>query len=445
MPALVAPGLPIASVPTGTPPGIWTMESSESRPWSAALCTGTPEDGKHGVRRDHAWQVRGAARARDDHLDAARLCALRELRHPQRRAVRRDDLLLIGHAEPLEHLDGVGHRLPVGRRAHDHGYKRIGHRQIVKFYILISMEWLNYHHLLYFWTVARVGTIARASEELRLAQPTISGQIRALEVQLGEKLFQRSGRNLVLTEMGRVVYRYADDIFALGRELMDTLKDRPTGRPMRFQVGVADEVSKMIAYRLLEPALRLPDPVRIVCRDGAPERLIADLATHALDLVIADAPIASTVKVKAFSHPLGETPVSVFGTTKLAAAYRKGFPRSLDGAPFLLPTDGKTLRRALDQWFDQQGLRPRIVAEIDDSALWKTFGEAGAGLFVAPTAIEKEVARQYGVTVVGRIDAIRERYFAISVERRLKHPAVVAISAAANETLAAMRKKRSAT
>ena len=164
------------------------------------------------------------------------------------------------------------------------------------------MEWFNYHHLLYFWTVAREGTIARASEELRLAQPTISGQIRALEDQLGEKLFQRSGRNLVLTDIGRVVYRYADDIFATGRELMDTLKDRPTGRPVRLQVGVADEVTKIIAYRLLEPALRLPQPVHIVCRDGAPERLLTDLATHALDLVIADAPISPGIKVKAFTH-----------------------------------------------------------------------------------------------------------------------------------------------
>jgi LysR family transcriptional activator of nhaA len=303
------------------------------------------------------------------------------------------------------------------------------------------MEWLNYHHLLYFWTVAREGTIARASQELRLAQPTISGQIRALEDQLGEKLFQRSGRNLVLTDMGRVVFRYADDIFSIGRELMDTLKDRPTGRPMRFQVGVADEVTKIIAYRLLEPALRLPEPIHIVCRDGAPERLLTDLATHALDLVIADTPVAPTIKVKVFSHALGETPVTVFGTAKLAAPRRKNFPRSLDGAPFLVPTVGKTLRRTLDQFFEQQQIRPRIVAELDDSALLTTFGQAGAGLFVAPTVLEKEVMRQFGVTVVGRLDAVRERYFAISVERRLKHPAVVAISEAANEMLDTIRKK----
>jgi LysR family transcriptional activator of nhaA len=297
------------------------------------------------------------------------------------------------------------------------------------------MEWLNYHHLLYFWTVAREGTIARASQELRLAQPTISGQIRVLEEQLGEKLFQRSGRNLVLTDIGRVVFRYADDIFTTGRELMDTLKDRPTGRPVRLQVGVADEVTKIIAYRLLEPALRLPQAVHIVCRDGPQERLLTELATHALDLVIADAPMAPGIKIKAFTHSLGETSVTVFGTPKLAAPRRKNFPRSLDGAPFLVPTLGKTLRRTLDHYFDQASIRPRIVAELDDSALLTTFGQAGAGLFVAPTVLEKEVARQYGVAVVGRLDGVKERYYAISVERRLKHPAVVAISAAANEML----------
>ena len=187
--------------------------------------------------------------------------------------------------------------------------------------------------------------------------------------------------------------------------------------------------------------MHLDQPVHIVCRDGAAERLLTDLATHNLDLVIADTPIPPAIKVKAFSHPLGETPVTVFGTAKLAAARRKNFPKSLDGAPFLVPTVGKTLRRTLDQYFEQQGLRPRIVAELDDSALLTTFGQAGAGLFVAPTVLEKEVMRQFGVTVVGRLDEVRERYFAISVERRLKHPAVMAISEAANEMLGGPRKK----
>jgi LysR family transcriptional regulator, transcriptional activator of nhaA len=306
------------------------------------------------------------------------------------------------------------------------------------------MEWLNYHHLLYFWMVAREGSIARAGEQLRLAQPTISGQIRMLEEQLGEKLFQRSGRNLVMTDAGRLVYEYADQIFALGREMLDTLKDRPTGRPMRFQVGVTDEVSKLLAYRFLRPSLSGATPTHIVCREGPLDRLLADLVTHAVDLVLADTPIGPTIKVKAYSHALGDSPVSVFGATKLATAVRARFPQSLDGAPFLLPTEQKTLRRALEAWFEKERIRPRIVGEFDDSALLKTFGQAGAGLFAAPTAIESEVMDQYGVALAGRIDEVRERYYAISVERRLKHPAVVAVSEAATELLLPPRRKRRA-
>ncbi|MGE0039983.1 MAG: transcriptional activator NhaR [Vicinamibacterales bacterium] len=304
------------------------------------------------------------------------------------------------------------------------------------------MEWLNYHHLLYFWTVARAGSIARAGEELRLAQPTISGQIRALEDQLGEKLFERTGRRLVLTDVGRIAYQYADEIFGLGREMLDTLKDRPTGRPVRLQVGVADEVSKTVAYRLLAPALDLPEPVHLVCREGRPDALVAALATHHLDLVIADQPLASSVKVKAFSHQLGASSLTVFGAPRLAAAARRGFPDSLNGAPMLLPADGAPLRRALDQWFDQRGVRPRIVGEFDDSALANTFGQFGRGLFVAPTAVAAEIARQYGVRPAGRIPEVGERYYAISIERKLKHPAVVAISEAAHAWLEPARPRR---
>jgi len=304
------------------------------------------------------------------------------------------------------------------------------------------MEWLNYHHLLYFWMVAREGSIARASEQLRLAQPTISGQIRMLEEQLGEKLFQRSGRNLVLTDVGRLVFEYADQIFALGREMLDTLKDRPTGKPMRFHVGVTDEVSKIIAYRFLQPALSTPSPVFMMCREGSLDRLLGDLAIHALDLVLADTPMAPTIKVKAYSHLLGDSPITICGAPELAARYRKGFPQSLDGAPFLLPSESKTLRRLLEQWFEKKGIRPRLTGEFDDSALLKTFGQAGTGLFAIPTAIQPEVERQYGVTAVGQLDDVRERYFAISVERRLKHPAVIAISEAAHELLATPAVKR---
>jgi len=297
------------------------------------------------------------------------------------------------------------------------------------------VAWLNYHHLLYFWTVARTGSVRRACEELHLTQPAVSAQIRTLERSLGEQLFVRSGRHLALTDVGQVVYRYADEIFRLGRELQETLAGRPTGQPVRFTVGVSDAMPKLLAYRLLEPALRLAEPVRLVLREDEPERLLADLSIHALDLVLADAPVAPTVKVRAYSHLLGESGVTVFGTAALARSRRRRFPRSLDGAPFLLPGDGTALRRSLDQWFAAQGVRPVAVAEIEDSAVLKVFGQRGVGLFVAPTVMEDEVRRQYGVAVVGRIADVRERYYAISVERRLTHPAVVAITRAARQDL----------
>lgn len=301
------------------------------------------------------------------------------------------------------------------------------------------MEWLNYHHLLYFWVVAREGSVTRASEQLYLSQPTISAQIRALERSLGEKLFMKSGRNLVLTEIGRVVFRYAEEIFSLGRELTDTLKGRTSarsvGRPVRFLVGIADVVPKLIAYRVLEPALRLTESVHVICKEDKPERLLAELAVHELDLVLTDAPISPSVKVKAYSHLLGECGVTIFATAKLATVYKKKFPALLDGAPFLLPTDNTSLRRSLDQWFETQGIRPMVMGEFEDSALVKVFGQTGIGLFAAPTAIEEEVRKQYGVQPVGHIEDVRERFYAISVERKLKHPAVVAISETARQEL----------
>lgn len=297
------------------------------------------------------------------------------------------------------------------------------------------MEWLNYHHLLYFWTVARTGGVSAASAELRLAQPTISGQLRMLEEHFGEKLFHRVGRRLELTDVGRLVYRYADEIFTLGRELTDAVRGRPTGRPLRVAVGVADQVPKLIAYRLMEPALKLAEPVRLVCHENKTERLLADLAVHALDLVLTDAPLDPTIKVRAFSHLLGECGTTIFAARALADRHRRRFPQSLDGAPFLLPTDNTVLRRSLDQWFAQHDVRPVVVSEFADSALLNAFGERGVGCFAAPTAIEAEVKRQYGVQVIGRIEQVRERFYAISVERRLKHPAVVAISEAAKEKL----------
>lgn len=290
------------------------------------------------------------------------------------------------------------------------------------------MEWLNYHHLLYFWTVAREGSISAASRKLRLAQPTVSGQIRALEEAIGEKLLERSGRKVALTEVGNVVYRYADEIFSLGRELMDTLKGRPTGRPHRLVVGISDGVPKLIAYRLIEPALRMPEPVRVVCQEDRPERLLAELALHNFDLVLSDAPVGAGTSVRAFSHLLGETSVTVFAAPRLAARLRRKFPASLDGSPMLMPGEGSPLRRSLSHWLDVNGIRPEVVGEFQDTALLKVFGQAGAGAFPGPSAIEREIEAQYQVEAVGRLDGVRERFYAISVERKMKHPAALAIS-----------------
>ncbi len=297
------------------------------------------------------------------------------------------------------------------------------------------MEWLNYHHLLYFWTVAKEGSIARACEKLRLAQPTISGQLRVLEDALGDKLFAKRGRGLVLTEVGQVVYRYADEIFGLGRELQEVLKGRPRGRPLRLNVGLSDVVPKLIAYRILQPVLAMLEPVQVVCDEDTPERLLADLAEHRFDVVVSDAPVPPTIPVKAFSHLLGTCTVTIFAARHIATRYRRNFPASLDGAPFLLPMEGSSLRRSLDEWFDSQFIRPKVVGEFKDRALMETFGQAGAGVFAGPGAIEKEIREHYRVAAIGRIDSIVERYYAISVERKLKHPAVVAISAAAREQL----------
>ncbi|HWQ53246.1 MAG TPA: transcriptional activator NhaR [Bryobacteraceae bacterium] len=297
------------------------------------------------------------------------------------------------------------------------------------------MEWLNYHHLLYFWTVARTGSVARACEQLQLAQPTISGQLRALEESLGEKLFTRSGRGLALTEMGQVAYRYADEIFSLGRELTSVFEGRPRGRPARLQVGLSDSVPKLVAYRILEPALGLAEPVQIVCHEDRPDRLAALLSSHRLDLMLADAPLGSAVRVRAFNHLLGACGVTFFAVHRLALRYRRNFPASLNGAPFLLPLETSLLRRSLEQWFEDHGIRPQVVGEFQDSALLSTFGQGGAGVFAAPSAIEDEMRRRYSVGVVGRAETLQERFYAISVQRRLKHPAVLAICESARAKL----------
>lgn len=293
------------------------------------------------------------------------------------------------------------------------------------------MDWLNYHHLLYFWTVAREGTIARAGEKLHLGQPAISTQLRQLEQSLGQKLFQKSGRNLELTEMGRMVYRYADEIFSLGREMLDSVKGRPTGKPVRFVVGIVDVLPKLIAKRLLEPALQLSDPLKLVCIEDSLERLLSELALHNVDIVLSDTPVTGAMRIRAFNHLLGESYMAVFGTKELARKYRKGFPKSLNGAPFLLQGRASAVRRSLETWFDAHDLHPQIRAEFDDSALLKVFGQAGEGLFAAPFVINDEICRQHEVELVGEIPSVREHFYAISAERRIKHPAVLAISESA--------------
>lgn len=297
------------------------------------------------------------------------------------------------------------------------------------------MEWMNYHHLLYFWTVVREGSVSRAAESLRLAQPTVSAQVRQFERTLGETLLERRGRQVVVTEVGRLVYRYADEIFGLGRELQQTLKGRPTGRPPRLRVGVADAVPKLIVYQLLRPLIEADPPMQLTCHEGQPEELLAQLATHALDVLISDVPAPASARVKVFTHLLGESGTSFFAAPPLARRARRGFPHSLRQVPMLLPAPTTAMRRALDQWFASLDLQPVLAGEFDDPALLKAFGRAGRAVFPAPSAIADEVCRQYGVAVVGQTDAVLERYYALSAERRMSHPGVVSISATARGDL----------
>ncbi len=292
----------------------------------------------------------------------------------------------------------------------------------------MANDWLNYHHLRYFWTVAKEGSIAKACSKLELAQPTVSTQIRALEQALGERLFARSGRGLELTETGRLVYRYAEEIFTLGREMVDTLRGRPTGRPLRLIVGIADALPKIVSRQLLQPALNLPTPVHLICREDKPDRLLTRLAAHEFDVVLSDAPLNPIVKVRAFNHLLGQCGVSFLAGPEMARGLTKRFPQCLDGAPLLLPTENTSMRRALDQWFDQINVRPRVVGEFEDTALMKVFGQAGQALFPVHSVVESDICSQFGVQTIGRVKQLRQRFYAISLERKLKHPAVVAIS-----------------
>lgn len=297
------------------------------------------------------------------------------------------------------------------------------------------VDWLNYHHLLYFWMVAKEGGITAAADSLHLSQPTLSTQIQKLEKSMGVKLFDRKGRSMVLTDTGQVVFRYADEIFTLGREMTDVIRGRPSEDALRLVVGVPDVLPKLIVHRILRTALEMEDRVKLVVYEGKLKDLLSELALHRLDVVLADSPLTPEINVRAFNHLLGQCDVTVFGTAALAKKHKRDFPASLNGAPMLLPTQNTTLRRALEQWFDGMDLRPEVVHEFEDSALLKVFGQAGEGMIVVPTAVADEVGRQYSLEPIGRISEITERFYAISVERRLKHPAVVAISDAARTTL----------
>ena len=297
------------------------------------------------------------------------------------------------------------------------------------------MEWLNYHHLFYFWTIMREGSITAASSKLSLAQSTVSAQLSKFEESLGAKLFTRVGRNLEPTDMGHLVFRYADEIFSLGREMMDSLRGRPVAGSLSLKVGIVDVIPKLVARKLLEPVGKLPEQVRLICHEGKDENLLAELALYNLDVVLTDTPLRSGLSIKAYNHLLGECGVSFLGVEKLARPLQRDFPHSLDGAPMLLPMAMSSLRGIIDRWFERIGVQPAIIGEFEDTALLKVFGQAGEGIFVVPSVIEKEVEQQYQVQVVGRTREIREKFYAISVERIIRHPAVSAISEAAQKKL----------
>ncbi|OEU50969.1 MAG: LysR family transcriptional regulator [Desulfobulbaceae bacterium S3730MH12] len=297
------------------------------------------------------------------------------------------------------------------------------------------MEWLNYHHLYYFWTVIREGGITAAGKRLNLVPSTISSQISCLEGALDVKLFKRVGRNIEPTEMGQLVFQYADEIFSLGKELMETVRGHPKTGRIPLRVGVVDALPKMVVRDLLDPVFKLPEQIRLVCHENKKEALLAELALHEVDIVLSDSPMGSGLSVKAYNHTLGECGVTFFAVDALSAPLLQGFPYSLEGSPVLLPLQATTLREELDIWLESLGITPAIVGEFDDAALLKAFGQRGDGIFMAPTVIEDEIRRQYQVSVVGRTREVRYRFYAISIEKILSHPAVVAISTAARHSL----------
>jgi LysR family transcriptional regulator, transcriptional activator of nhaA len=297
------------------------------------------------------------------------------------------------------------------------------------------MDWLNYHHLRYFWTVAKEGSLKRASEKLRVSQPSISAQISELEEALGEALFRRVGRSKVLTDAGQVAFRYADEIFSLGSELVNSVKQRSTTHSLRLYVGVADSFPKLVTSEILKPVFDMSQSVHAICREGKLDDLLLQLAAHRLDLVLADEPASSGTKVRTFNHLLGESSTSFCASGRLSAALRKGFPQSLHDAPALLPCDNTSLRRSVESWFSHIGVRPRVVAEFEDLALMKVMAAGGRGFIVLPTVVTAEAVDRYGFHVIGVTEVCRVQFHAITAERRIAHPAVVRITEAARTHL----------
>jgi LysR family transcriptional activator of nhaA len=297
------------------------------------------------------------------------------------------------------------------------------------------VEWLNFHHLRYFWTVARKGGVRKAADELHVSQPSISAQLRLLEDSLGEKLFKRSGRNLVLTEMGHLVLTYADEIFSAGRELMSAVKQRPGGRLLRLNVGMTDSISKLMGFEFLKPALRFSEPVHVVCRMAAIEVLVNQLQAHRLDIVLADEPASSSLKAKTFNHRLGRSGVTFCAVPAIAKKLRRNFPQSLNGATALLPTENMGMRAVLETWFDTKGIHPRLLGEYEDSALMVFCATAGRGFTVVPTVVAREVLKHWGLRVIANVDECGTEFYAITAERRVKNPAAMAITEHAYSSL----------
>jgi LysR family transcriptional activator of nhaA len=290
------------------------------------------------------------------------------------------------------------------------------------------MEFLNFHHLRYFWMVARKGGVRKAAEELHVSQPSISAQLRLLEESLGEKLFKRSGRTLVLSEMGELVLTYADEIFSAGRELMNAVKQRPGGRWLRLNVGMTDSISKLMGFEFLKPALSFPEPVHVVCRMAAIEVLVNQLQAHRLDLVLADEPASSSLKAKTFNHRLGRSGVTFCAVPAMAKKLRRNFPQSLNGATALLPTENMGIRAVLETWFDTKGIHPRLIGEYEDSALMVFCATAGRGFTVVPTVVAREIMKHWALRVIANVDECGTEFYAITAERRVKNPAAIAIT-----------------